>query len=80
MCMTYFEQKISEYEQRPAAFSVGEQAQRFERIKTISDINRFEGISPSDKHKRLYPLLAAGKITKKEYLELCLIDAKGDYM
>ena len=41
----------------------------------FSAINKFEGIVPSSVDKRIFQSLATGKISKREYLDFCLIDA-----
>jgi hypothetical protein len=73
--MTKIEQKITEFETRPATFQGEEQQQREARLSHLSSINRFEGLTPSLIDKRLFSLLAAGKVSKQEYLDLCLSDA-----
>lgn len=75
--MTLIEQKIQEFEARPAAFQDAEQSRRSAMLSHFSAINRFEGIVPSDTDERLFQLLATGKISKQEYLNLCITDARG---
>ena len=75
--MTSIEQRIQEFESRPAAFDSAEQSGRASMLYHLSVINRFEGVNPSPIDKRLFDLLAAGKISKQEYLDLCLTDARG---
>jgi len=74
--MSLIDQKIQEFESRPACFDKAEQASRAAMIQHFAAINRFEGIIPSATDKRLFALLASGKITKKEYLDLCIADAR----
>jgi len=74
--MTLMEQKIEEFESRAAVFADAEKAMRASMFQHFSAINRFEGITPSAVDVRLFQLLAAGKISKQEYLELCLTDAR----
>ncbi len=69
--------KIQEFETRPAAFNSAEQSSRTSMFRHLSAINKFEGITPTAVDERLFQLLAAGKVTKQEYLELCLLDAHG---
>lgn len=69
--------KIQEFETRPASFNSAEQSNRVSMFRHLSAINKFEGITPSAVDERLFQLLAAGKVTKQEYLELCLLDARG---
>ena len=75
--MTLIEQKIREFEARPATFHDAEQNRRATMFSHFSAINRFEGITPSDTDERLFQLLATGRISKQEYLELCITDARG---
>jgi hypothetical protein len=75
--MTLIEQKIQEFEMRPAGFDSAEESSRASKLEHFSAINSFEGIVPSAVDKRMFQLLAAGKISKQEYLELCLTDARG---
>jgi hypothetical protein len=75
--MTPIEQQLQEFEKRPAGFTDVEQQQRSLTYKHFSDINRFEGITPDSIDVKLFNLLIAGKISKSEYLELCLMDARG---
>ena len=78
-CYNYrmsMEQKLDVFEKRPAVFSAAERERRAEMLKRFSVINRFEGLVPSPLDKRLFELLAAGKINKVEYLNLCLSDAR----
>lgn len=75
--MTLLEQKIQEFEIRPAVFDNAEQARRASMFQHFSAINRFEGITPSIIDERLFKLLSTGKISKQEYIHLCLTDARG---
>jgi len=74
--MTSIEKKIQEYETRPAAFDIAEQSRRISMLQHLSTINKFEGIIPSAIDERLFQLLATGKISKQEYIDLCLMDAR----
>ena len=73
--MTLFETRIREWEARPANLDAAERARRIAALNHIAAINRFEGIIPTPDDQRLFDLLAAGKVSKHEYLELCLADA-----
>jgi hypothetical protein len=75
--MTLIEQKIREFETRPATFDSAEQTRRVSMFQHLSAINKFEGLTPSAIDERLFQLLAAGKVSKQEYLELCLTDTCG---
>jgi hypothetical protein len=75
--MTLLERRLQELETRPVTFDLAEQQRRAARLQHLSTINRFEGIVPSATDERLFQLLAAGKVSKHEYLELCLADALG---
>jgi hypothetical protein len=75
--MTLIEQKLQEFETRLATFNDAEQDSRVCMLQHFSAINRFEGITPSPIDERMFQLLAAGKISKQEYLEICLTDARG---
>lgn len=75
--MTLFEQKLQECEIRPAIFDDAEQIRRASMFQHFSAINRFEGITPNAVDERLFQLLSAGKISKQEYIEFCLMDARG---
>lgn len=75
--MTLIERKIQEFEARPAAFHDAGRSHRAAMLSHFSAINRFEGIVPSDTDTRLFQLLATGKISKREYLDLCITDARG---
>jgi len=66
---------MQEYEARPAAFDSVEQSRRISMLQHLSVINKFEGLTPSAIDERLFQLLATGKISKQEYLDLCLLDA-----
>jgi hypothetical protein len=74
--MTLFEKQIQQFEARPAAFGSVEEQSRAFMLQHFSAINKFEGVTPSPIDQRLFQLLAAGKISKQEYLDLCLIDAR----
>ncbi|MCB1556361.1 MAG: hypothetical protein KDJ15_03515 [Alphaproteobacteria bacterium] len=75
--MTFLEQKLNELEARPVQFDQAEQNRRVEMFQHFAVINRFEGIAATPLDERLFSLLAAGKISKPEYLDLCLRDAQG---
>ena len=75
--MTFLERKLSELEVRPVKCDRVEQERRAEMFRHFAIINKFEGIIPSPVDERLFSLLAAGKISKHEYLDLCLRDAQG---
>lgn len=75
--MTFIERKIKEFENRAPAFDDVEQNRRLAMLQHFSAINRFEGYIPSAIDKRLFQLLASGKISKQEYRQLCLDDARG---
>jgi hypothetical protein len=45
----------------------------FERFSVI---NRFEGITPGRTEQKLFELVSSGKITEKEFLDLCTADAQ----
>ena len=75
--MTLIEKKIRVFEARPAAFDSAEQQRRAMLFQHFSAINRFEGLVPSSVDERMFQLLAAGKVSKQEYLDLCLMDARG---
>jgi hypothetical protein len=75
--MTWVEQKIQEFEQRPAVFDDAEQSRRAAMLRHFVAINKFEGLIPSSIDEHMLELLAAGKISKQEYLSLCLTDARG---
>jgi len=74
--MTPFEKEIQKFEKRPATLAGAEQRRRASMYKHFSAINKFEGITTSPADERLLQLLISGKITKREYLDLCLIDAR----
>lgn len=74
--MTLVEQKIQEFEQRSAASMAAEElACRKSTIDHFTDISRFEGLTANEVDQRLFDLYSENKITKQEYLELCLLDA-----
>jgi len=73
--MSLIEENIQEFEARTATSDSTEQHRYASRVQHFSAINKFEGIVPSHIDKRLFQLLAAGKISKQEYIDLCLIDA-----
>lgn len=75
--MSPIEQTIQQFEARPAAYNSAEQGRRTAMLKHLTEINQFEGIVPSSVDQRLFQLLASGKISKHEYLALCLADARG---
>lgn len=75
--MTLLEQKLQEFESRPASFDAAEQNRRTSMLQHFMAINRFEGLIPSTVDKQMFQLLAAGKISKQEYIQLCLTDARG---
>ncbi|MEZ5690496.1 MAG: hypothetical protein R3D71_02385 [Rickettsiales bacterium] len=74
--MTLLEQKLQEFELRPAVYDAAEQHRRAAMYEHFSAINKFEGLFASELDNRLFALLAAGKVSKNEYLELCLTDAR----
>jgi hypothetical protein len=73
--MTTTERKIEEFSQRKALHGTAEQKKRARMLERFSVINRFEGIVPDQTDRRLFELLASGKINKQEFLELCRNDA-----
>jgi hypothetical protein len=75
--MTLLEKRIQEFEARPASVDAARENDRAAMLDHFSAINRFEGLIPSTIDKRLFHLLAASKISKQEYLDLCLSDARG---
>jgi hypothetical protein len=74
--MTLIEQRINEFEQRPLLLAAGELAGRKVIIDHFVDISRFEGLIPDGTDQRLFNLHSENKISKNEYLELCLLDAQ----
>lgn len=74
--MSDVDRRIQEFELRPAACDSAEAERRAALLEHFSSINRFEGIVPSASDQRLFALLASGKISKAEYLDLCLADAR----
>lgn len=74
--MTFIKNKIQEFEARTPAFDDAEQSRRLAMLQHFSAINKFEGYIPSAIDKRLFQLLASGKISKQEYLELCIAYAR----
>lgn len=77
--MTSLEKEIQKFEKRPPVYSKAEQKQRTSLYDNFAAINKFEGIVPSAVDQRLFQLLIAGKISKHEYLKLCLTDAHGKF-
>jgi hypothetical protein len=75
--MNPLEKRIQEFEARPASVDAEREHDRVAMLEHFSAINRFEGLIPTAIDKRLFHLLAAGKISKQEYLDLCLSDARG---
>jgi hypothetical protein len=75
--MTSIEQTLQALETRPATVDISEQRRRAFMFQHLSAINRFEGLVPSAVDERLFQLLAAGRISKQEYMDLCLVDARG---
>ncbi len=75
--MTFVEHKIQEFETRSPVFGKAEQSRRLAMLQHFSAINRFEGLVPSAIDERMFQLLATGKISKQEYIQLCLADARG---
>ena len=76
--MTAVEQKLQEFERRPTAVEPAEQARKQALLDAWIDINRFEGIYPTELDKRLFRVLAAGKVSQQEYRELSLLAARSD--
>lgn len=70
--MMFIESKIREFETRAPAFDSAEQNRRLAMLQHFSAINRFEGLIPSAVDERMFQLLAAGKISKQEYIQLSL--------
>ncbi len=77
--MTSLEQRLGILEARPALFGGAEERHRAAIFQHFAVINRFEGLIPSAVDERLFQLLATGKISKEEYLDLCLADARGTF-
>lgn len=75
--MTMIEREVQRMENRPPAFDPVEQTRRAAMFRHFASINRFEGIVPNDLDERLFNLLATGKITNGEYLQICLAEARG---
>lgn len=70
--MATVEQKIQEFENRPMVITMAEQASRAAQYRKLEAINKFEGMVPGATDRRLFKLLSTGKVTKQEYLDLCL--------
>jgi hypothetical protein len=70
------EQKIKEFQGRKAHWNAAEQEKRLRMFERFSVINRFEGITPGRTERELFELLSSGKITEKEFLDLCTADAQ----
>jgi hypothetical protein len=75
--MAPIERRIQAFETRPATVDSSERDRRVAMLQHFSAINRFEGIAPSAVDERLFQLLAAGQVSKEEYLGICLADALG---
>ena len=76
--MTPVEEKLQEFERRPAAVPPDEQARKQALLDDWIAINHFEGIHPTELDRRLLRLLAASKISRQEYHELSLLAARRD--
>ncbi len=75
--MNQIEQKLSEFEARPALYDKSEQARRTQMFQHLAAINVFEGLETDRIDEKLFALLASGKISKPEYLALCIDEARG---
>jgi hypothetical protein len=75
--MTSLEYMLQTLETRPATVDSPEQLRRTALFQHLSAINRFEGLAPSAVDERLFQLFAAGRISKQEYMDLCVADARG---
>lgn len=69
--MSTFEQQIEKFSKRPPAFSAREIESRWQQIKGFLSNSALEGQKTSPQDLKLYGLIAAGKITEQEYLNLC---------
>lgn len=76
-CMNQIEQKLNEFEARPALYGEGEQARRTKMFQHLVAINKFEGLIADSIDEKLFALLASGKISKPEYIALCIDEARG---
>jgi len=74
--MKPIQEKLKEFENRRPLFDGAEQKKRSHMLERFSTINRFEGITAGPTEQRLFKLLATGKISKSEFLDLCTADAQ----
>ncbi len=75
--MNQIEQKLSEFEARPALYDKREQARRAQMFQHLAAINKFEGLMTDSIDEKLFALLATGKISKPEYISFCINEARG---
>ena len=76
--MTAIEIQLTRFEHRNPRFDMKEQAKRVQLLDRLTAINRFEGIEAGPMDRRLFELLASGRISQKEFLDLCLEDARAN--
>lgn len=75
--MNFIDHKLQEFEARAPTYDSVERTRRLAVMRHFSAINRFEGLIPGIVDERMFELLAAGQISKQEYLQLCIADARG---
>ena len=69
--MKSIQEKLKEFESRPARYDKVGELKRTRMLERFTTINRFEGIEAGPIERRLFKLLSTGKVSKTEYIELC---------
>jgi len=69
--MTFLE-KLRTIESKNSSLSSNEIQERTESMQNFQYISAFEGMIPNSNDSKLYSLYANGKLSKQEYIDLCL--------
>jgi hypothetical protein len=70
---------FEKYEARRARYSDEAAERRLQEFRNAAAMNRLEGAPESaEVEQQLFRLLATGRITEAEYLDICLTLAKGE--
>lgn len=64
--------KLVKMAKRPSRFSAAIIRQRQSQVEVWNAISAFEGQKPTEEQQQLFQLLAQGKISRQEYLDICI--------
>jgi hypothetical protein len=66
---------LAPYEQRPVPADYNAEADRRAGLKLGRELNRLQGGQPNETDRRLDDLLATGRVTREEYIQIATIIA-----